>query len=66
MNILVKNVNSIIFTGNTYIWAKYFNTLSFMLMLTFFSQIFTKCHNDGNVIKPGSNSKMTDKYAAEA
>ena len=34
-------------------------------MLTFLSKIHAACHNDANGIKAGTNSKMTDKHAAE-
>ena len=36
-----------------------------MFMVTFLSKIHPACHNDANRIKPGSNSNMTDKHAAE-
>ena len=31
----------------------------------FFSKVHQECHNIVNGIKPGSNSKTTDKHAAE-
>ena len=34
-------------------------------MLTSLSKIHAACHNNANGIKAGSNSKMTDKHAAE-
>ena len=36
-----------------------------MFKLTILSKIHTTCHLDANRIKPGSNSKMADKHAAE-
>ena len=36
-----------------------------MFMLIFLSKIHPACHYDANRIKAGSNSKMTDKPAAE-
>ena len=36
-----------------------------MFMLTFLSKIYPACHNDANGTKAGSNSKMTNKHAAE-
>ena len=34
-------------------------------MLTFLSKIHPVAHNIANGIEPGSDSKMTDKHAAE-
>ena len=36
-----------------------------MVMITFLPEIHLACRNDANGIKPGRNSKMTDKCAAE-
>ena len=36
-----------------------------MFMQLFFSKVHTTCHNIVNGIKPGSNSKKTDKQAAD-
>ena len=36
-----------------------------MFMLTILSKIHPACHSDANGIKPGSNSNMTDKHAAD-
>ena len=33
-----------------------------MLKISFLSKIYPACHLDVNGIKPGSNSKMTDKH----
>ena len=37
----------------------------FMLKALFLSKIYLACHLGVNVIKPGSNSIMTDKHTAE-
>ena len=39
--------------------------LLFMSMFTFLSKILPASNNDANAIKPGSNSKRTDKHATE-
>ena len=36
-----------------------------MFMQLVFSQVHTACHNIVNGNKPGSNSKKTDKHAAD-
>ena len=36
-----------------------------MFMQLFFSKVHPACHNIANSIKPGGNSKKTDKHAAE-
>ena len=36
-----------------------------MFMQLFFSKVHPVCHNVLNRIKPGSDSKMTDKHAAD-
>ena len=37
----------------------------FMFMQMVFSRVQPACHNIANGIKPGSNSKKTDKHAAD-
>ena len=36
-----------------------------MLKVLILSKIYPACHLDANGIKPGSNSKVTDKHTAE-
>ena len=36
-----------------------------MFMQMVFSQVHPACHNIANGTKPGSNTKMTDKHAAD-
>ena len=36
-----------------------------MFMQQFFSKVHPACHNIANGIKPGCNSKKTDKHAAD-
>ena len=57
-------------TRNTYILVKILSYivvgyLKFMFMLTFLPKFHPECHNHANGIKPGGNSKMTDKHVAE-
>ena len=58
-------------TRKLYIWAKILShiivgLLQFMFMYVFFSKVHPACHNIANGIKPGSNSKTTDKHAVDA
>ena len=39
--------------------------LKFVFNLTLLPKSHPACRNDANAIKPGNNSKTTDKYAAE-
>ena len=54
-----------------YNWAKILSYMyrSWITVVHVHENILSKfhpaCHNDANGIKPGSNSKMTDKHAAE-
>ena len=36
-----------------------------MLKVLFLSKIYSACHLDVNGIKPGSNSRITDKHTAD-
>ena len=55
--------NLYIFGENT---SKYCSQIiEFMFMQLFFSKVHPACHNIVNGFKPGSNSKKTDKHAAD-
>ena len=51
-------------------WAKIFlnivvESLLFMFMHLFFSKVHSACHNIVNGIKPGSDSRKTEKHAVD-
>ena len=57
-------------TKNTYIWVE--NTTKYWCQIIevhvhtmVFSKVHPACHNKVNGIKPGSNSKKTDKHAVD-
>ena len=68
---IYKNCKYIIFYHNLYILgektSKYCNRIIVVHVhaTVFFSKVHPVCHNIANSIKPGSDSKKTDKHAAD-
>ena len=67
---MVKSKNMQIIPEMHTFWPKYFLHCSWITVVhvhvKFLSKTHPACHNDTNGIKAGSNSKMTDRQAAES
>ena len=66
MKICKQNLEKIFFfsLGRKYFYILQSDNCNYVYV-NVFSKVYPACHNIANGIKPGNNSKTTDKHAAE-